>query len=71
MKTKRKLKIFLIVLLVIAVLVGGLAIWQRNNITSVIYYMKYSGDDLDRMDEENNAESNLSKIPPWPGKRFE
>lgn len=64
MKNKRKLKIFLIVLLVIAVLIGGLAIWQRNNIASVIYYMKYSGDDLDRMNKENKEKlaSALSEI---------
>lgn len=52
-KKGKKLKIFLIVLSVIAILITGVTIWQWNNIVAVYYFIKYSEEDLTRLNEEN------------------
>ena len=54
----KKLKIFIVVFLIIAIPVGVLAVWQRENINSFIYSMKYSDDDLSKMLDKNKEELN-------------
>lgn len=54
----KKLKIFIAVFLIIAIPVGVLAVWQRENINSFIYSMKYSDDDLSKMLDKNKEELN-------------
>lgn len=56
MKKRRKLKIFLIILAVIVVTASGVLAWQWDNVRSVIYFMRYSEDDLDKMLDDNKKE---------------
>ena len=53
---KKRTKIILIVLGIIIALVASFAIWQRNNIKAVIYFLRYSKEDLIEMAEDNQKE---------------
>lgn len=50
---KKKLKIFLIVLGILAAIIAGITVWQWQNIKAVIYFLNYSQEDLDEMYESN------------------
>ena len=52
----KKLKVFLIVLLILAIAVTALYFWQRENIKSVYYSAKYDDEKLDELIEEHNRE---------------
>lgn len=52
-KNKRRLKVFGGTLLAIVILFVGIIIWQWDNILSVVYFLKYSENDLEQMDKEN------------------
>ncbi len=58
MKKRKGLKIFLIILAVILAIAGGVTIWQWDNISSVMYFMKYSKEELETMQGENDEKLN-------------
>lgn len=59
-KKKKKLNILLIVAAVIVAGIAAVAVWQWDNILSVIYSVKYSEEDLNRMLDENKSELNTA-----------
>ncbi len=68
MKNKKGLKIFLIILAVIVTLTGGVCIWQWDNIKAVSFFLKYSKEELEEMNKENDkklddAVANLELMP--------
>ena len=50
---KKKTKIILIILGIIIALVASLAVWQRNNLKAVMYYLMYSEEELAQKSIEN------------------
>ncbi len=68
MKKRKGLKIFLIIFGIIFLMGGCAVIWQWDNIQAVVYFMKYSKEDLETMAVENQtlmdeAVSTLEMIP--------
>lgn len=53
---KKGLKIFLIILSAVVVIGGTVAVWQWDNITSFVYFMRYSTEDLENLEEKNKEE---------------
>ena len=53
---KKKTKVVLIVLGIIIALIASFAVWQRNNIKAVIYFLRYSKEDLVQMAADNQKE---------------
>lgn len=53
---KKGLKIFLIILSAVIVVGGTVAVWQWDNITSFVYFMCYSTEDLENLEEKNKEE---------------
>lgn len=52
----KKLKVFLIILLVLAIAGAGVYFWQRENIKSLYYSTKYDDDKIDELIVEHNEE---------------
>lgn len=50
---KKGLKIFLIILAAFILVAGTVTVWQWDNITAVVYFMKYSKDDLETLEKDN------------------
>ncbi len=61
---KKKTKIILIVLGIIVALIVSFAVWQRNNIKAVIYFLKYSEEELMQksIDNQKELDNALKKI---------
>ncbi len=57
---KKFLKIFGIVILCLATLTGGLAIWQRDNIKAIITGLRYSEEELSEM--MTDAQNELKEV---------
>ena len=51
-----KKKIFLMVLVIFVLIIGGVVCWQYDNLKAVYYSISYSDKDIDKLVSENNME---------------
>lgn len=51
---KKVLKILLAIVLILALILGGLVVWQWDNVSALLTSVKYSSDDIEVMVKEND-----------------
>ena len=61
---KKKTKIILIIIGIIIALVASFAVWQRNNLKAIMYYLMYSEEELAQksIDNQKKLDEALKKI---------